>query len=987
MDLASLLALGSTPGKSMAQSSTMTTQHIAMFLPPELLETIAEHVHLDSMAACCLVCKSWLPSFRARLWFAFSLTDNTNPKVLRQFKHHYNHIRRLLVMVPCDTIVGDTLLGLASPTTNKKKAGSKQGAVQNQQERKTLLDCKRIEAYAVNFFIDELRFQEKQRAHSKAQIQAALKILDNNVAHLQDLKIGGVSDVHKAHVLRQLAHMPALESLSLDRLFFGYSNRGSVNDLLQILKQNGPTLKSLELDGHDLEQYDGRLVQLQQWREEYDRQQAVDNNSKRSGNSNGKPPAAASSKTANSSKLRMTGIQTLTLDRSTFDGTVLVRLAGVMPDLREISLRETASLAINATDDLSGDDYADETVSSDEEDFDDDDESVPSAEDIPTEDEANYENEEDPLESEDPKDDLDSNNATADIAAPKAAKAQEDDSVDPYADPDAIDYDYDPSDCNYDPNNYDYDPNDYEYDNEDNFMDDYDDDADFDAEDYVPGAGSAFPMFGAGGLLHHIQSAVENAFLGPTANPVNKTMISLHKRCPLIEVFDFSDNERDNLSDAFFTLVCELWGGVAKTKSSRSKGLSKSSTSLPPGSGLKALRAQNVRQLKPSFFQSVLRHCQKDILTELDFSMSAEFRRAALDEGTGAKASAYNDGILTIMQSCPSLVRLHLEPYPINARSIVKQKTDWVCTRIISLRLCIEFDPPTKSSSAKAKASNAPPAKTPEVKSTKTKVQPAKTQPSKPKVTKASVKSDDEELEEDYEDGREEAEIIQIRRKVLQQIGRLTQLQALVLEGGRAVPPSPESVFGNMGRAKTAPKAPAVQRQYIELSLKSGLDYLAPLKKLEYLNVLLLGPHSLRQEPEMKWLESHWPALRKLLGFWDQDKIRKLILEQKKALDPRPSLLKAAPQVRLRPDLDLMLDPKVLRLVKRRIQVDRFLVETLMLKEGLETVGVMEKGGNHVADGPTELDADGNEVELEKMEFNWFVQYNREHQIFRSAGW
>ncbi|KAG0253392.1 hypothetical protein BG011_006386 [Mortierella polycephala] len=1027
MDPASASASGSaSPGKAVAQSSTMGIQHIVMSLPPELLETIAAYVHPTSLPACCLVCKAWLPWFRARLWYAFSLTDMTTPKVLNQFQHHYNHIRRLLVVVPCETAVGDNLLGATVFTTYKREANSEPGTARHQQERKTLLDCNRVEAYAVNFVIDELCFREEERAHSRVQVQAALKILENNSAHLRELKVGGVSDPHKTHILKQLAQMPALESLSLDRLFFGYNNRVNIDDLLMILKQSGPTLKCLELEGQDLERYDGRLVQLQQWREEYDCQQAVDKNFKTSGNGNGKPPltapsssslsaaaatvaaaGATSSKAADSPKLQLTRIRTLILDRSTFDGTILVRLAGVMPELREISLRGTTSLAINDTDDLSGDDYTDGTVSQDEEDFDDDDddESVPSAEDISTDDGANNEDEEDLWESEDSEDDLDSNSDAADVAAPKAIGAHKVDPVDLHAEDDVIDSDYgaDDYDANdyddYDANDYDdydandYDANDYdydhiydnEYDNEDNFVDDYDDDADFDAEDYVTGAGGAFPMFGAGGLFHSIQSAVENAFLGTAANPVNKTMISLHKRCPLIEVFDFSDNERDNLSDAFFTLVCKLWGGVTKPKSSTSKRLPKSSTPLPPHSGLKALRAQNVRQLKPSFFHSVLRHCQKDILTELDFSMGADYRSAALDAGARLETPAYNDGILNIMQSCPSLVRLHLEPYPINARSIVKQKTDWVCTKLISLRLCIEFDPPTKPSPAKAKASKATPAKAPKAKSTKTKfarVQSVKVQSAKPKVTKASVKSDDD----GWEDDDEEAEIIQIRTKVFQQLGRLTRLEVLILEGGRALPPSQESVFNNMGRARTAPKAPTVKRQYLELSLESGLDYLAPLEKLAYLNVLQLGPHSLQQEPEMKWLENHWPELKKLIGFWDQDKLRKLILEQKKTLDPRPSLLMAAPQVRLRLELDLMLDPKAIRLSKRGIQTDSLLVESLMLREGLETVGVLEKGGRHVLHGPKGVDADGNEVE-EETTFSWFVKYNREHQIFRTAGW
>ncbi|GJJ71331.1 hypothetical protein EMPS_03681 [Entomortierella parvispora] len=105
-------------------------------------------------------------------------------------------------------------------------------------------------------------------------------------------------------------------------------------------------------------------------------------------------------------------------------------------------------------------------------------------------------------------------------------------------------------------------------------------------------------------------------------------------------------------------------------------------------------------------------------------------------------------------------------------------------------------------------------------------------------------------------------------QKIYGQLGQLTSLKELCLGHG---PRSRESSITRMPRRNRAISSGAPQPeqlQCISLSLASGLDELAGLKKLRSLDVSNTA-HKIGVA-ELEWMRENWPVLRTIIGLYDR---------------------------------------------------------------------------------------------------------------------
>lgn len=112
-------------------------------------------------------------------------------------------------------------------------------------------------------------------------------------------------------------------------------------------------------------------------------------------------------------------------------------------------------------------------------------------------------------------------------------------------------------------------------------------------------------------------------------------------------------------------------------------------------------------------------------------------------------------------------------------------------------------------------------------------------------------------------------DFFKIQQKVCERIGTFTNLKALQL----------------------APKSYRSRKQHacVHLSLDSGLDKLASVKKLEKLHINNMG-HRVTQVQEVEWMVEHWPKLWRLDGLDRDSKAYKWLKENHPEIQQQPSI-------------------------------------------------------------------------------------------------
>ncbi|KAF8929934.1 hypothetical protein BGZ58_008590 [Dissophora ornata] len=106
---------------------------------------------------------------------------------------------------------------------------------------------------------------------------------------------------------------------------------------------------------------------------------------------------------------------------------------------------------------------------------------------------------------------------------------------------------------------------------------------------------------------------------------------------------------------------------------------------------------------------------------------------------------------------------------------------------------------------------------------------------------------------------------------MIEQLSHLADLETLVLEGGLVIEP-----LGRLGRPFSRwNNKPTRTFHYLKLSLDSGLQRLSRLRKLKVLDITLLGKQEWKA-PEIEWITSNWPMLRRLDGIYNLSSILSL---------------------------------------------------------------------------------------------------------------
>ncbi|KAF8940435.1 hypothetical protein BGZ47_007761 [Haplosporangium gracile] len=864
---------------------------------------------------------------------------------------------------------------------------------------KTLLDCQRLTDLHLHYSASLIHilphFRDTPHRPSVApairlMIKSAEKIIENNVSSLRNFKIAGLCFPIGEPILKLIERMPQLETLSFLK-WVDYEGE----EFFRMMVSASPTLEELSIELTDLTVSYSAIVLLYGWRQIYDEHQkkllaAIGNSSaileqSGTGSTTSISPADSaegsealtaeggeadvneaenfipgtrttpsfavkSAKTIAGTKSlnRLTNIKSLSLDRSTLNTQLLLRLAAVMPELKALSLKQI--YGIGSDDDMMWD-METESVASEDMDMsanffgalqaldqnpfaltgglpglEPDSEGGPGSGEerddlpglIPAFDGHNTQAVDEDLEEgsdddvpdlapveedfDDDVPDLEPVTSPLHVVNPDAGSpsAQSQQPAGTTTSSHALDED-----------EMDYENEDDDY--EDDFMydpyDDYsEDDVDYEDDIWHGGGGAHYPMMSMGSILaQHVPPPMPHSSTqGVTA--LSKTFRTLHPLCPKIDTFDFSGSRSEAMNESFFDVICELWGTGSDADSATSEPQS-------THTGLKVLNAADVCKVEAKFFSSIGQRCSTT-LTSLNLSLSSkmmwQLRSSAYE--IEVRQGTYYDEILQILMTCSALEHLLVGPYPVDGRTIAAQETDWVATQLRTLQLCVEFDAPS-----------------------------------------ALV----------YEDAAEK-EARQVLIKVCQQLGRLSRLESLTLGGGRPVSTDSAgdrvmdsaNVFGGYIRGIARPGSNETPRKYIDLKLSSGLEHLAGLESLETLDVVFLGPHGLRQEAELEWVLTHWPKLRMITGFWDRAKLRASVRKYREDLKAPANTPTTGPGayfakkrreqgVRLRPDLELSIDPKVVWLNRRKVHVDVHLLDDLFMEEGMETHAIIQESGIH----------------------------------------
>ncbi|KAG9324338.1 hypothetical protein KVV02_006584 [Mortierella alpina] len=574
-------------------------------LPPELLDRIAYFVPRASLTTCILVSKAWLACFRPILWQEIDLLDYARNDFVPQFQLYHRFIRSLSFSIPstCPTI--RSLFGIAAP----------HGA-------KTIANCTRLQSLHIAFDEDCYHLGELDHDLMADIIDQVVKA---NLSTLQQFKFSRMPYSIEDMTLLRIFSMTSLNSLSLE----GWETLRGVK-LLAVLQSRRSTLRTLSLEMNDMSMGVEPFEELQHWRAE------VEGDVKGDGKGDGKTFEDELNKRLAAS---LTGITTLVLDRSTIDPITVTRLAGVMPDLRKLSLKGSFGLGMNMDhlqDEALNNPVNLQHVHNQNQ--------VPTASDNTTNSEVNV---------------------LVEGASAGAEEIQEEASQQSDDENEEQEHENPTPASTYLVWNDIY----------DNVLDDADDDLGDAFDDYL-GSGDEDFDDGHYGSLYH--AGVATASINTNARTHQTRMLQLlHKLCPKIEAFDFTECRTEGVDNHFLLNVCQLWGPAGSASSGQQTS-----------GGLKVLDAGDVHHVENSFFGAVLTHC-RTTLTGLDLSWSEGTRHLF---GTLMRPTGYYDEILNIMTSCPHLEYLHVELYPVNGQTIQLATADWVCTKLKSLKMCIGVD-------------------------------------------------------------------------------------------------------------------------------------------------------------------------------------------------------------------------------------------------------------------------------------------------------
>ncbi|KAF9091734.1 hypothetical protein BGX23_004883 [Mortierella sp. AD031] len=861
---------------------------------------------------------------------------------------------------------------------------------------KTLLDCHRLTDLHVHYsatLINTLpHFRDAPHRPNVApdirlMITSAEKIVENNVKSLRCFRVSGLCFPVGKPILKLIEKMTGIESLSFQK-WVDYEGE----EFFRLLLGVSPKLEDLSIEMTDLTGSHSAIVLLYGWRHIYDEHQKLAGKSPTvqqsttaaatGGSGAGTDEegenededwipgtrttpsfAVTSAKTiAGERRLdRLTNIKSLSLNRSTINTQFLLRMGAVMPELKVLSLKQIYGIELDDDMHWEGDPWDMDSES--------DGEGVPDflvnplgavhtlgagsngqglVNEIAASMEASYQASLLAGSGAVPGEDVDSDEEPGDLPDLVPATDEPEDMPDhPATDEDEdlpdlepatgplhvvnADASSEPTQQSAGPSNQqgpsiidldegeDMDDDDEEEDDDmyDDPYENYSEDDDYEGEDddiwgidgaAMGGPSSLLPFPSSVASLLAQNAPVHVPQSHAPASALSKAFRTLHPLCPKIDTFEFSGSRSEALNEKVFDVICELWGGPDADVDSATFEQSASS-------GLKVLNAGDVCKVEAKFFTSIRQRCSST-LTSLDLSLSPKmmWELRSVNYEMEVRQGMYYDEILQLLMTCPTLQHLLVGPYPVNGRTIAAQESDWIASGLRSLQICIEFD--------------APPAT----------------------VSKDAA----------------EEEICQIRTRVCQQLGRLSWLEHLTLVGGRPVSTDSAgervmdsvNVFGGYTRGVSRPGSNETPRKYIDLSLSSGLAHLAGLERLETLDVVFLGPHGLRQDAELGWVMSHWPKLHTVSGFWDRAKLRALVRQYREDLKTPANTPASGPGaylarrrreqgVRLRPELELEIDPKVKRLNGRGVRVDTRLLDSLLLDEGMETQAVVQEGGIH----------------------------------------
>ncbi|KAF9960006.1 hypothetical protein BGZ72_008205 [Mortierella alpina] len=498
---------------------------------------------------------------------------------------------------------------------------------------KTLAHCTRLQRLYIVF--DEDCYHEEGLDHDLME-RIIDRVVKANLSTLQHFRFDNLPYSIESTILEHISKMTSLNSL-------GLQGWGALNGpkLLAVLKSSRSTLRTLSLEMNEMSFNVEPFVELQNWRAEVER------------GVKGGEKASADERTRHL-EANLTGITTLILDGSTIDPITVTRLAGVMPQLRKLSFKGSYGLDRNM-------DHVQQAVHAQQAAFINsynfhhmnNQYAAPTAGNNPAGSEGN---------------DLaeDANEGAEEV---QQAQQQEQENSMPL--------NHAPMHLGWNDVHDDDLDDDYYHQAHEDLGDEFEDylgsgDEDFDYEHHASLYHAGIPSAGNEPFNYaHHQSLYAAGLVGARARQAGM-LNPLHKLCPKIEDFDFSGCRAEGVDHGFLLNVCQLWGA----------------------GGLKVLDARDALKVENTFFSAISINCSTT-LTGLDLSWNHSLRtQQSTAQGSEAHMpfTTYYDEILNIMTSCPHLEYLHVEPYPVNGRTIQHSTTSWVCTKLKSLKINIGIE-------------------------------------------------------------------------------------------------------------------------------------------------------------------------------------------------------------------------------------------------------------------------------------------------------
>ncbi|KAF9432017.1 hypothetical protein BGZ76_011407 [Entomortierella beljakovae] len=896
-----------------------------MTLPPEILLRISFYIDVNSLPNACLVSKQWLACMRGALWRDIDTKSISGREFYKQFPLYYDHIRRVTIRIPCERPEHMEILGVETDewvdtdddcdddvveVVNEDIKGNKTARVLNRKKNNDMEEDGSSPAIST---LPEKSLQDCRRLEGFSvtydvdlRIAPTFQNRTTISSESRDL-IEAVNNIitNNASTLYELRITELMDEIE-DSLFSAIKNIPQLRylELQSWGSLSGPKLRNL------LQNCPPSLVTLNLDSNDllvYLKELREWREEWDIINFVDTPLAELTPEQYRLKKNGLSHIQSLVLNRSNLEIQSLLDVAAVMPNLQKLSLVET--YGVSQYDEYSSgeDSFLDEDEDEDEYDseFGTEDEDEDEYGDEDEDEDGDEDEDEDGDEDEDEDGDEDEDEDTDDddtipFDLPSLIPAESTDPTPPFGN-----FAMNPAVLAA------LFPSIQRSDIENllneitgsTFLSDGDGDDDYDDDDgHLYGYSDDDDFPGS-------RNRRSNSVMDPR---LYRKMRQLHTYCPLIHSFDFTECRHDRLDSKYFETICKLWGSAPSDGDADSNEQDEFSEEVIEKSpGLKELLLENVCSVSSGFFGVVLRHCGST-LTRLVLSLDADIRLTTRQKNYESEIenSTYYDDVLLILTGCRMLQELHVGPYPVNAKQIASGP-DWICTGLRSLSMCIEYDPPEGL------------------------------------------------LEQSLSD---EDRMIQI--KTCRQLGNLTCLEELKLEGGRFITTAPK-------RTSHLPTTMAVRsrilseqrkhtRRYLTLSLTTGLQELEKLKNLKYLSITQLGPHSLRENAEVEWLGTHLPKLERLLGYYDRDILWRNVQMVREKLDSVSATKEKSEKggdtskekrrkdlaVLFTPQMDIERNPALQRLKMLRnsnIEVDEGLLNYILDQEGLCIVDYRSK--------------------------------------------